>query len=270
MTTDSILNASTPAPATQNAETNQPIITTTQPTNSFDYNSFFPEDVRKDPDFERYAKNFPKTQEELAKDYFHKNKHFGKAKEVIRAELEAELNKPVDYKPEDYNYILPEGYEIENEILDVAKTKARELGIKPELAQKFMQEIFNADANLEKTLGQKQYEQEKNAIEALKKDWGYEFQNKLTLANQTLARFTTPDEQNLLEQLPKDSQIIIAKIMQNVGSRISEGNIGTTNQLISKMSESDFQAKRKEIWASNKPDSLKYAEEKLLFDQFYS
>lgn len=232
MTTEQIIS-STPAPAS----TEPAIIANTAPvanqtTPSFDFNSFFPEDVRNDPDFEKYSKNFPKDLQGIAKDYYHKNKHFGKTRDVVKAELEAEFNKPVEYKPEDYNYQLPEGYEIENEILDVAKNKARELGIKPELAQKFMQEIFNADANLEKALGQKQYDQDKNAIEGLKKEWGYEFENKLKQANQTLARFTTPDEQNVLESLPKDSQIIIAKIMQTIGSRISEGPIGLTNQPI--------------------------------------
>lgn len=249
---------------------------TAQSTPSFDINTFFPEDIRKDPDFERYSKNLPKDLESIAKDYYHKNKHFGKARDVVKAELEAELSKPAEYKPEDYSYELPEGYQVENEILDVAKNKAKELGIKPEIAKQFVKELFTADAQIAAKLDAEtkaqekaQYEAEKALIEGLKKEWGYEFDNNLKLADTTLAKLTTPEEYDKIVSLPKDLQATLTKLFHKIGSRMSEGSIGNT-KVGSPMTQADFDAKRKEIWASNKPESMKYAEEKLLFDQFYN
>lgn len=246
-------------------------------TSNFDLNNFFPEDIRKDADFERLSKNFPKDLSAIAKDYYHKNKHFGKARDVIKAEIEAELSKPVSYNLEDYSYELPEGYQIENEILDVAKNKARELGIKPEIAKQFIKELFTADNQINQKLAleeldaeKKKYEDQKLAFESIKKEWGFEYENKVKKAEETLARFTSPEEHNAIANLPLEQKLPIIKMMDKISLLISEGNIGTIAQSNSKMTESDFQIKRKEIWASNKPDSLKYAEEKLLFDQFYS
>lgn len=226
------------------AQNTAPVETTaapsaTQNTPSFDINTFFPEDIRKDPDFERYSKNLPKDLESIAKDYYHKNKHFGKARDVVKAELEAELSKPAEYKPEDYSYELPEGYQVENEILDVAKNKARELGIKPEIAKQFLKELFTADAQIatkleaEKQAQEKaQYEVEKALIDGLKKEWGYEFDNNLKLAKTTLQKLTTPEEFGKIESLPNDIQATIVKLFHKIGSRMSEGSIGGTGQSI--------------------------------------
>jgi hypothetical protein len=277
--TDSTLNQDTTSASTQ-AQPMQTIDTTSAPVNNqapaFDYNSFFPEDIRKDPDFDKYSKNFPKDLQGIAKDYYHKNKHFGKAHDVVKAEIEAELNKPVDYKAEDYSYELPENYEIENEILDVAKNKARELGIKPEIAKQFMKELLIADSQIANKINENlqaeekiKYENEKAIMEGLKKEWGFEYDNNLKLANATLEKLTSIEEQNKIVALPKDIQAIISKVFHKIGSKMSEGSIG--NPAIGQpMSQADFDAKRKEIWSSTKPDSTKYAEEKELFDKFYN
>lgn len=217
------------APVTTSANT-APVDNQTAP--AFDINSFFPEDIRKDPDFDRYSKNFPKDLQGIAKDYYHKNKHFGKAQDVIRAELEAELNKPVEYKQEDYSYELPEGYEIENEILDVAKNKARELGIKPEVAKQFIKELFTADAQIKNNENKTFYENEKASLEKLKKEWGYEYDNNLNLASNTLAKLTSPEDYNKIVSLPQDIQATISKIFHKIGTRMSEGAIGGTGQPI--------------------------------------
>lgn len=265
--TENIIPQNTSQPVNTAPEVSQTTAINQQP--AFDINSFFPEDVRKDPDFDRYSKNFPKDLQGIAKDYYHKNKHFGKAQDVVRAELEAEFNKPAEYKQEEYSYELPENYEIENEILDVAKNKARELGIKPEIAKQFVKELFTADAQIKGNENKIAYENEKASIENLKKEWGYEYDNNLKLATNTLAKLSSPEDYDKIVSLPKDIQATISKIFHKIGTRMSEGAIGG-DKINLPMTENEFQAKRKEIWNSNKTDSLKYQEEKLLFDKFYS
>jgi hypothetical protein len=241
MTTEQILGQSATIDNAQSTAPTEQISNgaVNQAPQSFDINSFFPEDVRKDPDFERYSKNLPKDLAGIAKDYYHKNKHFGKARDVIKAEVEAELNKPVEYKPEDYSYELPEGYEIEKEILDVAKNKARELGIKPELAKQFVKELFTADAQIASKLNEEheaekkaEYEKNKQITEGLKKEWGYEYANNVKLADTTLAKLTSPEEHNILSSLPIESQAILTKLFHKIGTRMSEGSIGGTGQPI--------------------------------------
>lgn len=230
--TDTIITQNT----TQVTETTAPAV---NQESTFDINSFFPEDIRKDPDFDKYSKNFPKDLNSIAKDYYNKNKTFGKARDVVRAELEAEFNKPVEYKEEEYAYELPENYEIEKEILDVAKNKARELGIKPELAKQFVKELFTADAKIASQLKQEQeaqqkadYEKNKQITASLKKEWGYEYENNLKLADTTLAKLTSPEEHNIISSLPIESQAVITKLLHKIGSRMSEGFIGGTGQPI--------------------------------------
>jgi len=274
--TDNILGQSTPAPVSSPAPADAniaPVANQTAP--AFDFNSFFPEDIRKDPEFERYSKNFPKDLQGIAKDYYHKNKHFGKARDVVKAELEAEFNKPAEYKPEDYSYELPEGYEIENEILDVAKNKARELGIKPEIAKQFVKELFTADAQIANKLNEEmqvqektKYETEKAITEGLKKEWGFEYDNNVKLADTTLAKLTTPEDYDKIVSLPKDIQATIAKVFHKIGTRMSEGAIGNF-KIAQPMTEADFLAKRSEIRNSNKMDSVKMREEAELYQSYY-
>ena len=52
-------------PATTETATNTQ--TTQAPQNTFDLNSFFPEDIRKDADYERLSKNFPTDLQAIAK-----------------------------------------------------------------------------------------------------------------------------------------------------------------------------------------------------------
>lgn len=212
----------------------------TQTTPSFDLNSFFPEDIRKDADFERLSKNFPKDLSAIAKDYYHKNKHFGKAREVIEAELKAQLAQPSNFKPEDYQIQLPEDYFIEDNIVNTAKTKALELGIKPEVAQQFLNSIFEADRTQEIELEKQAYEANKQALENIKKEWGYEYEKRADVAEKTLMNYVSPQELEYIHNLPLDQKVIISKIMDKVASKVSEGSIGNNLKQITKSPEEIF------------------------------
>jgi len=227
---------STPAPQ-ENTQT-APIQQTTTP--NFDLNSFFPEDIRKDADFERLSKNFPKDLQAIAKDYYHKNKHFGKARDVVKAEIEAELKATQQFKPEDYQIQLPEGYVIEDNIINTAKTKALELGIKPDVAQQFLNSIFEADKTLEIELEKKQYEANKQALENIKKEWGFDYEQRADTAEKTLMNYVSPQEMDFIHTLPLDQKIIISKIMDKVASKVSEGSIGNNLKQITKSPEEMF------------------------------
>ena len=76
--TDTILTQNTTQPQPTQSINTAPVPTSAnitpvdnQTAPAFDINSFFPEDIRKDPDFDRYSKNFPKDLQGIAKDYYH-------------------------------------------------------------------------------------------------------------------------------------------------------------------------------------------------------
>jgi len=195
-------------------------------TPSFDINSFFPEDIRKDADFERLSKNFPKDLQAIAKDYYHKNKHFGKARDVVKAEIEAELKANQQFKPEDYQVKLPEGYAIEDNIINTAKTKALELGIKPDVAQQFLNSIFEADKQEFVELEKKEFEANKQALETLKKEWGFDYEQRADRARKTLPNYVSQEDLAIIENLPFSQKIIIDKIMDKIALKVGEGSVG--------------------------------------------
>jgi hypothetical protein len=215
-------------------------------TPSFDLNSFFPEDIRKDADFERLSKNFPKDLQAIAKDYYHKNKHFGKARDVVKAEIEAELKATQQFKPEDYQIQLPEGYAIEDNIINAAKTKALELGIKPELAQQFLNSIFEADKQESIQLEKKEFEANKQALENIKKEWGFEYEERASKARKTLPNYVSQEDIATIESLPFSQKIIIDKIMDKVASKVGEGSIGGNPSSISPKEQYDAILKNKD------------------------
>jgi len=255
---------STPAPQ-ENTQT-APIQQNTAP--SFDLNSFFPEDIRKDADFERLSKNFPKDLQAIAKDYYHKNKHFGKARDVVKAEIEAELKTTQQFKPEDYQIQLPEGYVIEDNIINTAKTKALELGIKPDVAQQFLNSIFEADKQEFVELEKKEFEANKQALENIKKEWGFDYEQRADKARKTLPNYVSQEDMAIIQNLPFNQKIIIDKIMDKVASKVGEGSIGAVKENV--MTEMDLKAKVKEIQESTMLESIKLSKINELYQRFYN
>lgn len=240
MTIENQVAPTAPAQATPVNETN--ISQNTAPTTpSFDFNSFFPEDIRKDADYERLSKNFPKDLSAIAKDYYHKNKHFGKARDVVEAELKAQMSEPASFKAEDYQINLPEGYSIEDNIVNTAKTKALELGIKPEVAQQFLNSIFEADRTQEIELERQAYEANKQSLENIKKEWGFDYERRADIAEKTLMNYVSPDEMENIHKLPLDQKVLLSKIMDKVASKVSEGSIGNNlKPIVAKSPEEIF------------------------------
>jgi hypothetical protein len=196
---------------------------------SFDVSNYFSEELRRDPDFERLSKNIPNDPSALVKDLYHKTKHFGKVKETIRAELEAEFNKPVTYKAEDYKYDLPENYKIEDELLSSANNKAAELGIKPEQLKGLMESILQADSQHQLREEQLSRKADEEALSSLKKEWGIDYEKKVASSEKMLQFLLPEGEDAKIQNLPTEAKILLAKLMDKVSQKISEPTIGRLN-----------------------------------------
>jgi hypothetical protein len=224
-----------------NTSANETVINSNEATNDFDITKYFSEDLKKDADFERLSKNIPNDLNALVKDLYHKTKHFGKARDVVKAELEAEMNKPVSYEENDYQYKMPENYIIEDELLGSAKAKAIELGIKPEQFKSFMETMLESDAKIKSSQEQELKKAEEEAVQSLKKEWGNDYDKKISKAETMLQYFTSSEDDEKIQNLPAEAKILLAKMMDKVSQKIQEPTIGKIGSSISaKMSESEF------------------------------
>ena len=212
-----------------NTSANEAVINSNEGTNNFDITKYFSEDLKKDADFERLSKNIPNDLNALVKDLYHKTKHFGKARDVAKAELEAEMNKPTSYEENDYQYKLPENYTIEDELLGSAKAKAIELGIKPEQFKSFMETMLESDAKIKSLQEQELKKAEEEATQSLRKEWGVDYDKKLNKAETMLQYFTSAEDDEKIQNLPTDAKILLAKLMDKVSQKIQEPTIGKLN-----------------------------------------
>lgn len=240
--------------------------------NTFDVTKYVTDDLRADPDFERLFKNIPNDPHKLVKDLYHKTKHFGKVRETVRGEIEAEMKKPVVYNADQYNYELPENYLIEDEILNTAKTKAAELGISPEAAKAFMGEIFKADSQIEARLAAENKAAQEKVIAELKSEWGVDYEKRLEKANNTWSRLTSPEDDALIENLPMNAKALLSKVMDKIGQKISEPLIGgLSSPASSKMTEQEFQSSLAAIDNDNMlTPNQKTTKKSEIYGKFYS
>lgn len=255
-----------------NTSANETVINSNETTNDFDITKYFSEDLKKDADFERLSKNIPTNLNALVKDLYHKTKHFGKARDVVKAELEAEMNKSVSYEENDYQYKMPENYIIEDELLSNAKAKAIELGIKPEQFKSFMETMLESDAKIKSSQEQELKKAEEEAVQSLKKEWGNDYDKKISKAETMLQYFTSSEDDEKIQNLPAEAKILLAKMMDKVSQKIQEPTIGKIGSSIpAKMSESEFHNNISAI----KNDNMLTANQKnnkiaQLYGEFYS
>lgn len=202
---------------------------TEESSTAFNFADYFPEDVKSDPDFERISSNLPLDKPEmLAKELYHKTKHFGKVKEEMRKELEGEFNK--QYTPEEYSYDLPENYQANEELLGSVKEKALELGIKPEAFKALVETFTGKEQEHLSSLQSKQEEDFNNQLKEesdfLKQKNGLEAEKLIEHSKTAWNNFVDPRYKDLFENFDKGTQLVLADMLNNISNRVSEPSTG--------------------------------------------
>lgn len=150
----------------------------------------------------------------LVKSTMHLEKKLGAPKE------------PESYAAEDYKYDLPENYTQNDDLLNPVKDKAIELGIKPEAFKALVETFTGKESELIQQMQADQETSHKELQSNLKQEWGNEYDSNLKLADETWQRFATDADDKVLESLPANAQLAVAKVMANVGQRVGEGSTG--------------------------------------------
>jgi len=147
----------------------------------------------------------------LAKSYINLEKKLGAPKEPEKYEAE-------QYKIEDIDE--------SDKILNTIKDKAISMGLNPDNFKELVKTFKDQENEIIKQIEADNNTRIKEMEENLSQEWGNEYESNLKLADQTWQQFAPAEYDKLLENLPKDAQLAIAKTMFNIGSKVSNKSIG--------------------------------------------
>jgi len=240
-----VSGGSTPSPdATQTTDqtTNQGVdvgasasIVNSDGSFSEDWRNSLPEDLRAEPSLQNY-----RDLGSMAKSLVNAQKLVGADKIVMPTEKSSPEEWDEFYnklgRPEDASKYtleakeLPEGTEVDQELIGAFKDQAFELGLNQSQAEKLF-DWYN------QTIGgkiQEEADHERMTIETataeLKKDWGMAFDDQLSLAQRAAKTFELSEE---FDKLGLGNNPTVLKAMAKIGAAISEDKmVGTTKAMI--------------------------------------
>lgn len=174
-------------------------------------------DQVNDPEIKSYIEKAGyKDIQGLAKSAMHLEKKLGSGA----------IEQNVDYKLEDYGYEIPEGQEVNDDLVNPLKQIALENGIKPEAFKK-LAEAYIATENQQLSNWQQQQEQEsEQVINTLKEEWGNKYEDNLQKGEEVWSNLVDEKYDGVLEKLDSQGKIAIAKIMYDISQKISEPKTG--------------------------------------------
>lgn len=156
--------------------------------------------------------------EALAKSYVNLEKKLGAPKEPEKFELD------------DYSYDLPENYEGNNEIIDNLKQKAAELGLKPEAFKTLVEDFTKQEMDyISKVQSDQQAEYQQQLDEEakyLKEKYNASPKDIIEKSRNAWGSFVDPRYKDLFNGLDQGMQLVVADMLNNISSKISEGSIG--------------------------------------------
>lgn len=189
----------------------------------------------------------------LAKSYIHLEKKLGAPKE------------PEKYEADKYTYDLPENYKANGNILDEVKSKAVELGLKPEAFKTLVETFTNKEMAFMLDESKKQEEEFNNQLNAekefIKGKTGQEADKLIETSKGTWQKFVDPRYKDLFDNFDKGTQIVLADLMNSIASKVSEPNTGKQSlgssiskaealekiEAIRKSTELSFEQQQKEL-----------------------
>lgn len=137
---------------------------------------------------------------------------------------------PDDYKLE-IPQGLPEGVELDDAALAPLKAEAHKLGVTPEQLQGLLNFQLAKEAQDWAELKQQQEQFTKEAEESLKKEWGQGYEKKLALVERVKLTGGGLPEGHWGNNDPH-----IQRLLANIGSKISEGQLGGHAEAVSALS----------------------------------
>lgn len=135
--------------------------------------------------------------------------------------------------PEEYaDFNLPEGMEVDTEMLGAFKEEAKELGLTQEQAQKLVDRyVKGADLAVEKQVEQWKSVQKEwvNAVKADDEIGGKDMDEKIAVANQAITQFGTKELVDALQMHGYGNHPEVVRFMYRVGKQLTQSEAKTAS-----------------------------------------
>ena len=215
----------------------------------------FPEgldaDIAKDPSLQVFVKDGKINYANMMKSYVHAQKQMGADKVILPTEKsspeewEAFHNKMGRPELDKYELKsnLEEGQALDEDMLKDFKTEAHKAGLMPKQAQNLL-DWFNTKTNeagkSQSDINQVEYDKQ---VEGLKKEWGEGYERELTVSDNALKQFATPEEIAYLNERGITSDVNVVRLFNKIGKGLSEDTFDEESKGSFGMTPDEAQAK---------------------------
>lgn len=140
--------------------------------------------------------------------------------------------KPADVVPEKYEFTLPEGFVLDEQVLEQATPILKEIGLTNEKAQKvanLFAQIRQSEAQAMQQSIEKQQSDWIKSVESDKEFGGANFKANIQIARQGLSQFATPELRQFLEDTGLGSHPEVVRLCYRVGKALAEDKTPNAN-----------------------------------------
>lgn len=246
----------------------QAAVADTQPsdgavTESGDWRTSLPEEIRSHASLDSIE-----DVGALAKSYVHAQSMIGAEKVVVPgkwateddwSEVWTKLGRPADADGYELKVETPEGVEPDGEMLSWFKSTAHANGLTPRQAQGLLAEYTQFTQGREQSTSGQIEQQQANAEQELRREWGEAYDNRLSVAKDVLAQFGSDELADTATTsgstlFGNDPNVIrmLHKVGAYINERVSEdGLLGA--KTTGMMAPDEAQAKLRELTAEGSP-----------------
>ena len=173
------------------------------------------------PDVSTLVKNYVHAQKQMGKKGVHlPDKH---STDDDRRSFFQQLGLPAAL--EEYELSLPDGAEFEDGFVTAFKQQAYEANILPEQSNALLKWYAEANANaVERLVTQNKMEMQ-DALLALKKEWGSDYDNRKQLANNVLRHIGDEGVHNWIRETGLEDSADMIKLMSAIGEMMREDRV---------------------------------------------
>ena len=165
-----------------------------------------------------------KDVEGLANSYVNLEKKLGSHRE----EIAKELNKT--YTADDYKYTLPEELGDDKAVFDKIRVAGIEGNIKPEQLEDLLKTAIESRASLQKEAEQKTIQRSDEIVNALKKEWGDDYQGKVDNVKKLFNSYVNDEADRGFDKLSLGEQLGFVKFVEEITRGVTEKPVGLPQQ----------------------------------------
>jgi hypothetical protein len=146
---------------------------------------------------------------------------------IMRAEVFEKLGLPKEEK--DYQLKIKEGLQVNPEFQKSFQQAAYQNNILPAQGEAMLNWFADLSKQAHATTAQEMVDRQKAGLTALQSEWGQTYNDEMAKAKAAVKEFLSPEEQALFKGMGLSTEPAFIKLMNRLGSTLSEGQIKGPN-----------------------------------------